>query len=302
MRFTSASLSLSLGLVASLGVGCGQIEPGDTSNESGSPPAESSAGTTFSRTVVVLGPNGQQQVTVEAVTAAEIERMKEERAHPAAKRDDVAYTLLTADCSNGNSMWLFDQANLTGNMLCLIRNGAESLSWANLSAFQRANRLSPNWSKAVRSFWAGNEIGFFHAANSAAEVFGVFQQVNAVSTTVQGATVMGIASGAVRAATFSGWSLRQSSCARGTVSVTDRTTGTSFIQSITPSSVRRFDGLLDCRFDIPFNTIYGHLYDTGFGTCGATPIESGMAVPPSSLSSGVVHFFNGGCSVSEPIH
>jgi hypothetical protein len=110
-----------------------------------------------------------------------------------AKKDTGSFQqAITQDgaCS-GASLWLFDEWNLKGDEICFSGAGT-----AQLRDFPGAHIDGgpSTWSGAVRSYWAGSEVGgFYGPAQQPGQLFcgvpfGAYQRVNVSENCVTFAT------------------------------------------------------------------------------------------------------------------
>ncbi|WP_437306560.1 hypothetical protein [Sorangium sp. So ce388] len=117
---------------------------------------------TFTGTVVAINDDGSQTVTTEHFTRAE--QLEWQRLRAGVQRGEAAglgtaeqASVITASCSNGNALWLYDNTGGSGNMLCLIESGGAG------SVILRDYPRGPGtWSGAVKSYWPGIDSGFFY--------------------------------------------------------------------------------------------------------------------------------------------
>jgi hypothetical protein len=165
---------------------------GDASGPDAEPTSASEE--TFTRTIVHLDANGATtSLVTEAVSASE-----QLGFHAAPARGPRDNAIGIADhippvrdiaCA-GTSMWLFDRADLTGNELCLY--ATDGAGTARLSDFPRRACSDPicnfaNWSRSVRSFWAGKSRGMFTDGGSQYAHFAAYERQPAANAAVQGA-------------------------------------------------------------------------------------------------------------------
>jgi len=178
-------------LVAVAGfAGCAAL-PDD---EPGAPAAadEADADTVY-RTIVRLAPDGsieqsfevirpEQQQAEQAARAALVEASRTGGVHAS-----TLPTLGVERVCSGNSLWLFDKINRTGNQLCLIKASADDMAWLDLGTICRGPTCLLTWNNAVRSLWAGVDPGSLQSCTSTLCFatpflnFGVLQQINNIA-------------------------------------------------------------------------------------------------------------------------
>jgi hypothetical protein len=339
-------------LVAVVATGCTDTNLSDTDNGVVQPSAGHSSDETFTRTAIMLGSDGHRQLSVKTITRAELERQKESRARAPslglgfalvaqahAQSSDLTSALVDASCEDPRSMWLFDKPNLSGNVICLIRDlgakiGFDALDWftrtfkskkessllSEIGSSQQAtsygNLSLLHWGGAVRSFWAGSDPGYFrlHFSPFTVERFMADQRADSVSQTVADAYVLALTRpGATREVTFTGWRFGLVRCAAPRVdpgssfSISDGQEG--HIETHIPGTgVPRSDGLLDCSYSTSWPLRYGVTYDIGMagGSCRLMVLEDSI-VKPSGLVEphwwrvGQIHFYDGTCWNSPPV-
>ena len=156
-------------------------------------PDESEPTATVYRTIVRFSPDGTVEPTFQTVTVAEQQAELAARAAAiAALRtggETQALPTLKVDggCA-GSSLWLFDQANLGGNELCLFKAPADDMAWLDLGTLCRTpTRLCATWANAVRSLWAGTHPGSLQSCTATLCFtmpflnFTPFQRINSVA-------------------------------------------------------------------------------------------------------------------------
>jgi hypothetical protein len=152
------------------------------------------AQTTFTRTAARVGPGGVEVVDVKTMSRQEQEDMIDARyvrasaagspVQPRAEATGEAADALVVDpdpyCSD--SLWLFDDFEMTGNLLCLLPEWDTSYGYVgnSLTDFPRYLCNSSwcfvrDWSKAVRSYWSGVDTGWFEAPYLGTEWFDPFE-------------------------------------------------------------------------------------------------------------------------------
>lgn len=112
------------------------------------------------RTIINLKADGTYDETFETITpaqrqaeiAARLAMLEASRSAPGLPSNVVA---LDSACAAAD-LWLFDQANLGGNQLCMFLSG-ESFAFLDLGQVCRGFPFCAlgTWSGAVRSLWAG---------------------------------------------------------------------------------------------------------------------------------------------------
>jgi len=121
------------------------------------------------RTIVQFSPDGSiapiyetvtvaQQQAEQAARAAAIEASRTGAVHPQA----LPTLKVDGGCA-GASLWLFDQANLAGNELCLFKAATDDAAWLDLGTVCRGFLCLGTWSNAVHSLWAGSDPGSLQA-------------------------------------------------------------------------------------------------------------------------------------------
>lgn len=145
------------------------------------------------RTIVQFAPDGTLQPIYETVTVAQ--QQAEQAARAAfleASRNGLiqsqALPSLHVDggCA-GASLWLFDQANLAGNELCLFKAATDDMAWLDLGTLCRGSFCLATWANAVRSLWAGSDPGSLQSCTSTLCFttpflnFTAFQRINSVA-------------------------------------------------------------------------------------------------------------------------
>jgi len=163
-----------------------------TQPDSASDPASAEPEAIY-RTIVRLGPDGQLEQRTEAITVTEQQAEQTARAaYVEALRDGTRPSpqviLTDAGCA-GADMWLFDQANLAGNELCLFRSGLDPLGdEREFGLICRSLGCLLTWNGAIRSLWAGSDRGFFfHCTPTLCFINPMlhttpFQRINSVGT------------------------------------------------------------------------------------------------------------------------
>ncbi|HZS38253.1 MAG TPA: hypothetical protein VFF06_15555 [Polyangia bacterium] len=173
----------------------------------GCAPDSSPDGASFNRTIVVLHPDGTQDVRTEQITVEQQQTeiaVRAQRLQQAASGVGVAQQALTQDtgCA-GSSMWLFDQATLTGNEICFTGQG-----YANFSSYFDTCYGTPprcnTWATSVRSFWSGFEGGYFIPSSGPAEFFYPYVRVDSADSIVQQARLLCLEDNYWTAPTFCG--------------------------------------------------------------------------------------------------
>lgn len=117
------------------------------------------------RTIVQAGPDGSLQPVYETITVAQqqaelaaraalVDAMRNGQHQPEA----LASLHSDAGCA-GADLWLFDQANLAGNELCLFKSATDDAAWLDLGTICRGFLCLGRWSAAVHSLWAGSDPG-----------------------------------------------------------------------------------------------------------------------------------------------
>jgi len=186
---SESHLSLSLVItIASAGVSItGCVDPPDDAPDTA---ATDPDGHTVYRTIVRFSHDGSPESTVEAITTAQQQAELAARAalveaRTSGKIHAEALPSLGIDsgCA-GASLWLFDQANLAGNELCLFKAAADDAAWLDLGSLC----ATPNcWANAVRSLWAGADPGALQSCTRTLCYatpflnFGAYQRINSVA-------------------------------------------------------------------------------------------------------------------------
>jgi hypothetical protein len=114
----------------------------------------------FTRTLVKVDEQGKVTYEQRQITLSEQQRDKQLRELAA---QGLAASIVVDNSCAPASMWMFDQPNLTGNELCLFMF-PKSKNWDNhgLHIYPRGPFGSlGNWTRAVRSLWAGAEAWQF---------------------------------------------------------------------------------------------------------------------------------------------
>lgn len=110
------------------------------------------------RTIVRVNADGSYEQRFEAITPAQRQAEIDARAALIAggERAAPARPIVAIDSAcAGADLWLFDQANITGNQLCMFLRD-ESFAFLDLGRFCRIPGCSTGtWAGAVRSLWAG---------------------------------------------------------------------------------------------------------------------------------------------------
>ena len=179
-------------LIASAALGAnGCVETADDAAASGDPVAASE--NTVYRTIVQFAPDGSIQPIYETVTVAQQQAEQAARAAylEASSKGQIqpqALPSLHVDggCA-GASLWLFDQANLGGNELCLFKAATDDMAWLDLGTLCRGPFCFTTWANAVRSLWAGSNPGSLQSCTSTLCFttpflnFTAFQRINSVA-------------------------------------------------------------------------------------------------------------------------
>lgn|SRR5678815_443981 len=115
----------------------------------------------FTRTIVHLSGDTIVSYYTTSITAADKRAGEVYRHAGLTPSANITTQTVLADASCVNSdMWLFDQENEGGNELCLY---ADTLpSTGNLAFFFKFPRQPYNWVGQIRSWWAGNQAGYFY--------------------------------------------------------------------------------------------------------------------------------------------
>lgn len=114
----------------------------------------------FTRTIVTLHDDGTETIELRDVTLEEQlgdQHLRELRL--GSQHDGLGTTAdaITRDsgCA-GSAIWIFDQANLTGNEICFVGAGV-----VDLENYCRTYRCGDRWGQNVRSYWSGVDFGLF---------------------------------------------------------------------------------------------------------------------------------------------
>ncbi len=157
----------------------------------------------YTLTIVSTGPDGLPHVTTRPISASEQRAAVAARSQLTAGGDRAAgssapsssglqetQSALNPTACGPNDMWMFDLPNLGGNEIC-FHGPVAALDLRTYCAFEGFNYGSMGqiisaycagfWSDYTRSFWAGNENGFFMplgVRNDCSNIFGftVFQR------------------------------------------------------------------------------------------------------------------------------
>jgi len=114
----------------------------------------------FTRTIVTLHEDGTETVELREVTLdAQLgdQHLREVRLVGEYEGLGTAADAISRDtgCA-GSAIWIFDQANLTGNEICFVGAGT-----VDLEAYCLNGACSDRWGQNVRSYWAGVDSGLF---------------------------------------------------------------------------------------------------------------------------------------------
>src|ERR1044071_4507017 len=154
----SRHLAISVFFVVAGAAGAsGCVGAADDAAASGDPAA--SDGKVY-RTIVQFAPDGSMRPIYEVVSVAQQQAEQAARAaflEASSKGHSQALPSLHVDggCA-GASLWLFDQANLGGNELCLFKAATDDMAWLDLGTLCRGPLCFTTWANAVRSLWAGS--------------------------------------------------------------------------------------------------------------------------------------------------
>jgi hypothetical protein len=181
-----------IGAILTVGVGAGAFgcsadSGGLPTGEPGSP-AKTSAADTVSRTIVHVNADGTHTVTASTITRAEQQQeVVQRRASIAARAADAAKVtpsggvsaediILDNDCSNPNSIWLFNSNDFSGDEICFFNDGTGSFVTTFRVDLSQYTYPVPGgsfpWAGSVVSFWAGPQNGCFN------ESTGYFENAN----------------------------------------------------------------------------------------------------------------------------
>lgn len=136
----------------------------------GAPTRDASDEPQLTRTIVTLAADGREHVEVQPLTRreqlAEIAAREASEARRAAARAQglgVAEEPIQYDGSClGSSLWVYDNADRSGNEICFFGQGIASLgSYSRWVCTPAWTCYQSTWSAAVRSYWPGNEDGYF---------------------------------------------------------------------------------------------------------------------------------------------
>lgn len=169
----------------------GCVGTADDAAASGDPEAASDG--IVHRTIVQFAPDGSIHPIYETVTVAQQQAEQAARAAflEASRKGQIqsqALPSLQVDggCA-GASLWLFDQANLGGNELCLFKATTDDMAWLDLGTLCRGPFCLTTWANAVRSLWAGSDPGSLQSCTSTLCFttpflnFTAFQRINSVA-------------------------------------------------------------------------------------------------------------------------
>jgi hypothetical protein len=128
-------------------------------------------GAAVHRTIVRFAPDGSLAPTYETITVAQQQAEQAARtAYVEALRSGepappLPQLMIDGGCA-GASLWLFDQANLAGNELCLFKAAGDDMAWLDLGTVCRGLFCFQSWNNAVRSLWAGSNPGSLQACTT----------------------------------------------------------------------------------------------------------------------------------------
>ena len=150
-------------------------------------PPEGSPPTTEARIL----PDGNVEVRQVTISAAAYELQKQRRTRAAsgvaAGLTAIAVTHGESVCADNRSLWLYSGSDLSGARLCILRSAgsSEALDYSRIVRLVLPGKTL-FWGGAVRSFWAGDDTGFFkqNSSSSTKERFDPWQVSGTVSSTV----------------------------------------------------------------------------------------------------------------------
>jgi hypothetical protein len=299
MRRSTKNAWCALGLSAcSSLVACGESE-----ETRATPPLDSDQGA-FTRTVVVLGPDGHEVVQTEVVTAHDMEEMKRSRESKFARTRasdlgavpaDHLAVLSRGDCNDDRAMWFFDAPGQAGNQLCLIRNGGvmDAVGLVNL----KHPGFRQHWGGRVRSFWAGADPGYFRIDQEPflAETFTAFRRTDSVSTTVRDAYAVALTeNNATLSIPVVGYEFNRTSCPPARIGILE---GSTFFLVQVEGFVVDLSRGPTCKYATSWNFKWGVNYQISHvgGSCDLRLLEWSLLNPPGNwwLSLEAHHYDNG---------
>jgi len=145
------------------------------------------------RTIVRFAPDGSFTQSVEVIRPEDQQADQAARAAYIESRrsggvpSQLLPTLGVEKVCTFASLWLYDQANRTGNQLCLIKAAADDMAWLDLGTICRGGTCLLHWANAVRSLWAGDDPGSLQSCTATLCFampfvnFGVLQQINSIA-------------------------------------------------------------------------------------------------------------------------
>ncbi len=144
----------------------------------------------FSETVVNRNADGTTSSTVTWLTADEIAALATSRSkngvHPASSGTPTAggeYVFIQDTSCLAKSVWVYDQPNATGNIICFDNVGAAP------QAGYAVSLSDYGWSLRVRSYWPGDLAGaFYNAATFHFTDWNAWGPLTNAGTEVDGAT------------------------------------------------------------------------------------------------------------------
>lgn len=153
----------------------------------------------FTRTIVTLHDDGTETVELREVTLdAQLGDQHLRELRLAGEREGLgtAVDAISRDsgCASA-AIWVFDQANLTGNEICFVGAGT-----VDLEAHCLNSACSDRWGQNVRSYWAGADSGLFSfsagytcgSSQGTCLEFAPFQRWNTVSSCEQRARYLSL--------------------------------------------------------------------------------------------------------------
>lgn len=119
------------------------------------PPPAIDENALFTQTIVWWDADGHEQLATKQVTRRQ--QLDEIAAREADGSGVLRQAIIAAEASCASSdLWMYDQANRSGNQICLTGTGPLHETFLN-----NFTRPGGTWKYNVRSFWAGEMSGYF---------------------------------------------------------------------------------------------------------------------------------------------
>jgi hypothetical protein len=142
----------------------------------------------LSETVVSAAPDGSHSVTVHWLTVEQMASLKAAKLSAAAANSgggEYVYNIVQDGNCDTKSIWIFDQPNATGNVICFDNRGAAP------QASGGVDLRDYGWSQRVRSYWPGDLDGFFYNFDTfSQESWSAWGPLTNADATVQEATAI----------------------------------------------------------------------------------------------------------------